>query len=487
MHYFVGIDTGGTRTKAAVFDEKGRMMASAGLDTPLKTNAQGWQERDMEALWQATVQVIRKAVTKSGVAPEDIAGVGCTGHGKGLYLWGKDGAPACHAFASTDRRGEEIVERWNADGTGERASRLTLQPVTAGQPAPLLAWLKAHRPEVYGNIRWIFEAKDYLRFRLTGEARAEYTDYSGTSLMDLNKRAFSPELLELFGIPEVAEALPPLCRSDEFCGGVSREAARATGIPAGVPVCGGMFDIDACAIAAGIVDGGDLCVIAGTWSINEYISPTPVLNHPTTRNSIYCIPEFYLIEESSPTSSGNLEWVRSLLGGVSYDEINRMVAEIPPQDSDVIFVPYLYGSNVEGCDCGAFFGLRNAHTSGDLLRAVYEGVVYSHRIHIDALRQGRTQPGALRLSGGAANSPVWAQMFADVLNCRVELMPSGEPGALGCAMAAAVASGIYDDYSQAAAAMVPPAAVLEPNPERVPVYERKYRRFLRLVEAVRGL
>lgn len=487
MRYFIGIDTGGTRTKAAVFDERGRQMASSGLDTPLITDTEGGQERDMEALWSATARVIREAVRASGIDPGAISGVGCTGHGKGLYLWGRDGRPACHAFASTDRRAEGVVARWVEDGTADRAARLTLQPVSAGQPAALLAWLKENRPEVYGNIQWVFEAKDYLRFRLTGEARAEYTDYSGTSLMNLTSRAFDPELLSLFGIGEIGEALPPLCRSDEICGRVSGEASRATGIPEGTPVCGGMFDIDACAIAMGLVDGCDVCAIAGTWSINEYISPSPVLDSPTTRNSIYCIPKWYLIEESSPTSSGNLEWVRKMLGGADYAEINREVAALKPQDSGVVFAPYLYGSNTEGCDCGMFFGLRNAHTRADLLRAVYEGVVYSHRIHIDALKAHRTAPRAIRLSGGAANSPVWAQMFADVLNCRVELVPVGEPGALGCAMAAAVAAGVYSGFETAAAAMVPPLTALEPEPEQAAIYEGKYRRYLRLLDAVKGI
>lgn len=490
MRYFVGIDAGGTRTKAALFDERGRQMAACGAETPLHAGKDGVQERDMEALWQAAAQVVQETIQSAGINPAEIAGVGCTGHGKGLYLWGKDGRPAAPAAASTDRRAEALVAEWNRNGTAQRAAGLSRQPVSAGQPAALLAWYRREHPEIYRNIRWIFEAKDYLRFRLTGEARAEYTDYSGTSLMNLETRTFDPALLALFGVPEVMDALPPLCRSDELCGRVSAQAAAETGLPEGTPVCGGMFDIDACAIASGVTDGEDLCVIAGTWAINEYISRHSASDIRTTRNSIYCIPDWYLIEESSPASSGNLEWVRAqLLSGAdrSFDAINAMVEATDPAESRVMFAPYLYGSNVEGCGSGFFFGLNNAHTQADLLRAVYEGVVYTHRIHIDRLLAGRPKPRAVRLSGGAANSGVWAQMFADCLDCPVELVPDGELGALGCAMAAAVSAGVYADYEHAVEAMAPKRTVRVPNPARTAVYEEKFQRHKALLERVSGL
>ena len=114
-----------------------------------------------------------------------IVGVGCTGHGKGLYLWGKDDRPAYHAVASTDRRGVEYVEKWYADGTARQAEALSLQPVGESQPVAILAWIKEHHPEVFQNIRWIFEAKDFIRFMLTGKATAEVTELSPKQLPEI--------------------------------------------------------------------------------------------------------------------------------------------------------------------------------------------------------------------------------------------------------------------------------------------------------------
>lgn len=490
MYYFLGIDNGGTKTKSALFDRYGTELVSVSRDTPLIVTDEGFQERDMELLWETTSWTIRETLCRAGVPSRSIAGVGCTGHGKGLYLWGRDGRPAGRAIASTDRRAEALTAAWNASETARKASEKTMQPLDPCQPAALLAWLKQNQPSVYTSISWIFEAKDYIRFRLTGEARAEYTDSSGSSLMDLNSCRFDPELLELFGIPEMADCLPPLCRSDEVCGHITSSAARDTGLLAGTPVCGGMFDIDACALAMGVVDEDSLCVIAGTWGINEYISRSPVSDISTTRNSLYCIPGWYLIEESSPASAGNLEWVRTLLSGsgpVDYQELSRLVGSVPPEASGVLFAPYLYGSNVPGCDSGFFFGLNNSHTRADLLRAVYEGVVYTHRIHIERLLRHRTRPGSVRLSGGAAASAVWAQMFADVLGLPVDVVPVQEPGALGCAMAAAAAVGIYPSFQAAASAMAPALVRYWPDCSKTAVYEKKYQRYLRLLDAVKNI
>lgn len=183
----------------------------------------------MEELWQATAATIRGVLEKTGVSPREVLGVGCTGHGKGLYLWGRDGRPAYDAIASTDHRAQPIVDRWRGDGTADKALEKTLQRVIDCQPAPLLRWMKEQQPEVYENIRWIFEAKDYIRFRLTGEAFGEVTDYSGTSLMNLTTQSFDRELLALYGLEEIYGCLPPLKYSYENCGRVTGQAAEETG------------------------------------------------------------------------------------------------------------------------------------------------------------------------------------------------------------------------------------------------------------------
>ncbi|HTZ51270.1 MAG TPA: FGGY family carbohydrate kinase, partial [Spirochaetia bacterium] len=276
--YFIGIDNGGTGTKAVVFDRSGTARGSASRKVPMILPEPGFTERDMEVLWKASCDAVRSAIGSAGVDPRDIGGVACTGHGKGLYLWGRDGKPAYNGIVSTDSRAWDYARRWKEDGTATRTFARTCQSILACQPVSLLAWLKDHRPGVVESTRWIFEVKDYIRFRLTGEARAEATDYSGSGLMNVRDARFDRPLLEEFGLGDVHELLPPLVYSTEACGRVTAEAAAATGLAAGTPVAAGMFDIDACAAAADVTDEQNLCVIAGTWSINEYIARAPVMD-----------------------------------------------------------------------------------------------------------------------------------------------------------------------------------------------------------------
>ena len=191
------------------------------------------------------------------------------GHGKGLYLWGKDGRGARRAILSADNRATAVLKRLQREGLEEKLFPLTLQHMMACQPAQLLIWLREHEPQTVENIRWIFSCKDYLRFRLTGCAAFEKTDASGSGLINLNSADYDGEILSLLGLSELRYALPPLKNADEVCGCITTEAARLTGLEPGTPVAGGMFDIDACALAVGAVEPDRLCMIAGTWSINE--------------------------------------------------------------------------------------------------------------------------------------------------------------------------------------------------------------------------
>lgn len=499
MNYYIGLDNGGTTTKAALFDSTGKQIGSCSVGTASLTPEPDFVERDMEEMWDANCKVLRGVLEKTGVSGKDVAGIGVCGHGKGLYLWGKDNRPVRNGIISTDNRAYKYVRQWKEDGTEKAVMGITWQHIMNCQPVALLAWLKDNEPDHYGNIKYVFECKDYVRFRLTGEARAEISDYSGANLMNLKTRNYDQKLLRLFGIPEIQDALPPLVRADEIAGYVCAEAAEKTGLRIGTPVVGGFFDINACAVASDVLTPDYVCMIAGTWSINEYVRKTPVLDGRVQMNSLFCLPEYFLIEESSATSAGNNEWfIRQLLpelektakeGGRSIYEIeDEWVEETPPEKFVPIFLPFMMASNVHPNAKGSFVGLNVSHTRKDLARSVFEGITFCHRYHYEKLLATRdVPPKAIRLSGGAAKAKVWTQMFADVMKTPVETVSVDEAGALGCAIASAYATGEYTSLNEAVKHMTKVEKPVFPDPEKEKIYDRKYHLYVRTIECLDGL
>ncbi len=494
-NYYLGLDNGGTLIKAVLFDEKGEPVCSASKEMPLSTPHVGYTERDMNELFEANCECIRKIVETCNVPAEKIAAVACAGHGKGLYLWGKDDKPAYPGIVSTDTRAAEIIDEWKKEGIDKAVFEKTWQSILVSQPVAILAWFKRHNPAVYANIKWILSVKDYIRFRLTGVANSEYTDASGTNLMNLNSRQYDDELLKIFGIEEVKSALPPLKSSCDCCGYVTKEVAEITGLAQGTPVAGGMFDIDACAIAQGVIDSDNICVVAGTWSINEYISKVPVTDKSVLMNSIFCLPEFYLVEECSPTSAGNHKWFMDMFASdvlkeskasnkPTYALADEMAMSVDISEDVPVFLPFLYGSNYNPNARASLVGMNATHKMAHVIRAVMEGIVYCHMEHIDALLKNRTKPNAIRLCGGASRSDFWVQMFADISNLPIERTHISEPGAMGAAMCAAVCAGHFKDLSAAVKSMVRVDKAVQPNAENNAVYVQKREKYTAVSRAL---
>jgi L-xylulokinase len=499
--YLMGIDNGGTVTKAALYDTAGREIAVSSVKTEMLFPRPGHAEKNDDDLWAANVRVISDVLKKARVEAAEVAALAVTGHGNGMYLVGPDGTPAHNGINSADSRASDYVARWNADGTYERILPHTCQAIWAAQPAALLAWFQDHEPAVLDRTRWIFMCKDYIRYRLTGEAFAEVTDYSGLNLMNIHELRYDTAVLDAFGISGIRDKLPPIRQPGEICGRVTEKAAAETGLAAGTPVAGGLFDITACAIGTGITSSDKLCLIAGSWSINEYISPAPVQDRDIFMNSKYCMPGYWLITEASATSASNLEWVVSELmeaerrdaaakGGSVFDTVNEMVQGVEPADSEVLFLPFLYGSNAGPAASAAFLGLHGWHGKAHMLRAVYEGVVFSHKTHVDRLLAHLPAGGAAarsaRIAGGAAKSAVWVQMFADVLQLPIECTACEELGAMGAAICAGVAVGLFGSFEEAAQGMVHITRCVEPRNEHREIYNQKYGRYRRSIEALRG-
>ena len=495
--YLLGIDNGSTVSKAALFDINGKEIAVASCAADTEYPQPGWTERDMEMLWQSTATAIREVLAKSGVRPEEIAGIGNTGHGNGVYLLDKQGQPLRNGIQSLDSRAADVVMEWNQSDLHAQVFPFTLQSFWPAQPNALLVWLKKNEPQNYERVGAILMVKDYIKYRLTGEISGDYTDMSAANLMDVRNKCYSSELMALYDLSEVTGALPPLKQSSEVAGQVMPAATQETGLAAGTPVVGGLFDVDASAIGSGVINPNQACLVMGSWSINEVITEDPIVDPSLFMTTIFAEPDLFLTIEGSATSATNLEWfVNQFCGderaeakrrGISvYEVCSEEVAALPPGSTNIIFHPFLFGSNVQSTARAGFYGVAGWHTRAHLLRALYEGVAFGHLSHIEKLRTAGAQINSARLAGGGSRSPVWSQMFADTIQVPMEVPDGNELGARGAALSAGIGAGVYRDYAEAVQEAVSVVRVHEPIPSNTPHYLARYDEYQRLVEVMQA-
>ncbi|NTU76720.1 MAG: carbohydrate kinase, partial [Alphaproteobacteria bacterium] len=209
------------------------------------------------------------------------------------------------------------------------------------------------------------------------------------------------------------------------------------------------------------------------------------------QNALYCMDDYWMILENSMTSASNLEWfVKNLMGqekqqaqekgGSVFQTADQMVSAIAPEDCPIIFLPFLFGTNVNADAKACFLGISGLHTKAHMLRAVYEGVAFSHRTHMENLLRFRERPSGIRISGGAARSRVWVEIFADVFQIPVEVSAGKELGTMGAAMCAGIAAGVFPDFIQAVDVFSRVEYTCTPNPNAARVYQDKFTLYQKL-------
>jgi len=492
MPCLIGIDNGLTVTKAVVFDETGAPLAVARRRVPQLMPRPRHVERDMDQLWRATAEAVAEAVVKAGRPAADIVGVAATAHGDGIYLLDADRRPLGHGILSLDSRAGEIATRWASDGTAAAALARTGQVPHASAPAALLAWFKVHEPERFARIAHILACKDWLRFCLTGTLGTDLTEAS-TSFTDVETQCYAPDILELYGLQSLASALPPVARPDEIVGHLTADAASATGLAAGTPVVAGLHDVTASALGIGGYGAGTVAIVAGTYSINETVSAAPKVDASWfCRNGLK--PGEWNNMSISPASAANYDWFLDTLCGVERDAAEAagesIHARIAPEietafarPSTLLFHPYLFGSPHGPLASGGFIGLRGWHQRGDMLRAVIEGIAFNHRVHVDALRDGFA-PSRARLTGGISRSPLFAQVFADVLGMPVTVNGTEEAAAWGAALCAGAGTGLFSSPLADPRDLAALDTTFQPDPAASAEMEQRYRLHCAIAETL---
>lgn len=448
MPLLLGIDHGLTVTKAVIFDAGGRPIAVArrrlGDSRPRSRHV----ERDMGAVWSATADAIAEAIASSGRPASDIHAVAATAYGDGLFMLDAARRPLGPAILSLDSRASGIAEAWQRDGVADAAMALTGQAPHAAATSALLAWVRQDDPHCFARIGAVLGAKDWLRLCLTGTVGTDRTEASA-AFTELRSQTYSAAALDLFGLSELADSLPAIAHPTDVVGYITADAARRTGLVKGTPVAAGLHDVTASALGIGGHRPGTADIVAGTYSINQIVADAPAIDARWyCRNAITA--GHWNAMAISPASAVNYDWFldtlckadRAAHGDAVHAVLAPEVDAALGRSTTVMFHPWLFGSPYGADASGSFTGLHGWHDRGDMLCAVLEGIVFNHRIHVDALHDGFAF-GAARLTGGTSRSPAFAQMMADALDLPVTVARVEEPAAWGAALCAGVAIGLY--------------------------------------------
>ncbi len=494
----IGIDAGGTMTKAALFDAAGRELACERRPNRMLFPKPGHTERDAEAMWEAAAKAVTALLESTGTRAGDVAAISVTGYGSGIYVVDRDGRMVRPGVVSTDSRATNIIETWRREGRVERNESRIQQRIWPGQAITLMAWLQAHEPGTFEKTATVLMCKDFLRSRLCDDRSTDPTDAGISGFIDVNTSNYSEAMLDDLGLSGWRSKLPPIRPSVAVGGTITRDAAAATGLKEGTPVVRGVVDVVGSSLASGVTRPDQLSMVAGTFSINSTLHAVPRISVMPFLQMPYPIGGWVLATEGSATSASNFEWfcrtvldgeaARAVASGKSiYDVCNGLVAGALARDNDILFLPYLFGSQ-DGAPAG-LIGMRASNDLGDLIRAIFEGVAFAHRTDIERLLSGSdaARPTSGRLAGGASRSRIWGQLFANALGLPIEVTDGSELGARGAAISAAVAVGLYGSVSDAVDNMVRVVDRFEPDHERQAFYSRKYRLFRDTTRALGAL
>jgi xylulokinase len=495
--YVLGIDVGTGGTRALIVDEEGRIAAAATEEhEPFASPKIGWAEQRPEDWWRAAGVAVRKALAQGNLRGDQISCVGFSGQMHGAVMLDAAGEVVRSALIWCDVRTEKQCGELNERIGAERLIQLTCNPALPNFTLTKLLWVRENEPENWKRVRSVMLPKDYVRFRLTGECAIDVADASGTLMLDVAKRRWSPEVLQAAEIDP--SLLPAVYESPDVCGKVSATGAAATGLAAGTPVVAGAGDQAAGATGMGIVTPGAVSATIGTSGVVFAATDRPALD-PRGRLHTFChaVPGRWHVMGVTQAAGLSLRWFRDNFGsavtqstGDSYEKLTAEAATVAPGADGLLWAPYLMGERTPHLDAdarGALVGLTASHTRAHIVRAILEGVAFSLKDTFTIFEEMKVPVKSIRLGGGGARSPLWRQIQADVYDHEVEIVEAEEGAAYGAAILAGVGAKMWPSVDAACDSVVRVASRTQPNAANAEVMQKNYAAYRRIYPAMKSI
>ncbi len=459
---FLGIDLGTGSLKLAIIDEEGREQCATSVAYAIDTPQPGWAEIDPQIWWRALCEAAARLPDAQRGA---VRAIGFSGQMHGVVLSDAHGEPVRPAMLWPDTRAVSLLDGWPDPQPN---------PVAPGMAGPLLRWIALREPQAVRAARWALQPKDWLRVRLGGATATDPSDACATALADPAGN-WDRELLARLGLP--GEWFAPLAPSYAARGTLSGEAARALGLRAGIVLATGAGDTPCAALGSGLSRDGDALLTTGTGGQIVVLAT----QEPDAARGLHryrAATDHWYRMAAMQNVGVALEAVRGWLSYAWHDAYRD--AFEADAVSGLTFLPYLTGERTPWLNPaarGGWLGLALGTSRGAMMRAAFEGVAFSLRAGLDAIRQSGARVPVLRLAGGGSVDPRWRQLLADALDAELHAVDCPNAAARGAAILGGLAAGHWHAGDLAALA---PTATRAAEPHSNPALASRYARFLDL-------
>ncbi|MGL1893516.1 MAG: xylulokinase [Spirochaetaceae bacterium] len=446
--YILSHDLGTSGNKVTLFTTEGELVRSETYVYNTKWFNDNWAEQDAELWYKAFCETTKKIL--ADVNPEHVLGVSFSGQMMGCLCVDSLGKPLHNSIIWADMRASIEETFINDKINSEEFYKITGHRASASYTLAKFLWIKNNLPEIYNNTYKVLNAKDYILHKLTGEFVTDYSDASGTNLLDINTLKWSEKIAKAVDIN--IDKFPELRKSTDIIGLINSQNSIETGLAIGTPIICGGGDGAMSALGAKCINTGDVFCTLGTSSWNATTTNEPFFDKQMrTFNFVHIIPGKYIPCGTMQTAGASLSWLKKEMAIDNYEDINNAVKKSKPGSNGLYFMPYLMGersprwnSKARGC----FIGLKMQTTSGDMFRSVYEGVAFNLEIIFGLISRNQDVKEII-MTGGGAKSEVWNQIIADIYNTNI-LIPNytEEATSIGAAITAGVGLGIFKSFDK---------------------------------------
>lgn len=487
--YVLGIDIGTGSVKVTGVDYYGKIVAQESASYPLLHPQVGFSEQNPDDWVKATTKAIHNLLALDKISAAEIAGISYSGQMHGLVLLNKNNEVLRPAILWDDTRTTkqcQLIEQQMA----QHFIQITHNRPLEGFTLPKILWVQENEPEIWQQVKIFLLPKDYVRYQMTGQLATDYSDATGSVMLDINTQQWSSTICDQFHIP--LSICPSLLHSSEIAGTISSEYAQISGLQSGTPVYAGAADNAASAVGAGLLQPQSVLSSIGTSGVVLKYEPDAQTNYQgVLQFEDHALNDAYYSMGVTLAAGDSLNWFqRTFCRHQSFAALLKEAEQSPVGANGLVFTPYLVGERAPYADAfirGSFIGLDSSHKRADFIRSILEGIIFSFEDLMQIYQHNQHNFDTVISIGGGAQSPLWLQIQADIFNKKVASLMNEQTASLGATIIAAVGAGWYANFQDCTDVFVKTKKFYYPIADNVTKYQKLYPIYHQVYQHTRDL